>query len=105
MSLGREVYKSKWMWVLTGTVLGVGLTGGLSYRQYRAQVAQISSPGVSCENGIGAAKGHAGSAATSGPFVTSTAAATPTAWTPKINDRKLPGPAPEGMTWIPGGQF
>jgi len=30
---------------------------------------------------------------------------TPINWTPKINDRKPPGPGSEGMTWIPGGEF
>jgi formylglycine-generating enzyme required for sulfatase activity len=106
MSIVREGYKSKWMWVLTGTVAGAGLTGVLSYRQYRAQVIELSEPsGAYCENGIGVAKAHAASALTRATSAASTSAITQSAWIPKINDSKSPGPAPAGMMWIPGGQF
>ena len=70
MSIVREAYKSKWMWVLTGTVVGAGLGGALSYRQHRAPVTQSLAPdGAYCDNGIGAAKGHAATAlARAAPF-------------------------------------
>jgi formylglycine-generating enzyme required for sulfatase activity len=32
-------------------------------------------------------------------------ATAPIKWIPKINDAMPPGPAPEGMTWVPGGEF
>jgi sulfatase modifying factor 1 len=103
MSIVRNANKSKWTWVLTGTLVSVCLAGGASYRQYRARVARASGPGVSCENGIGAAQTEersrlqgASEGVPLGPK---------TAWIPSISDSKPPGPAPEGMTWIPGGQF
>ena len=106
MSLNLEGYKSKWIWVLAGTLVGVGLTGALSYRQYRAHVAQVSEPGASCENGIGSARAHARPSARKGALPPASALAVPqTAWIPKINDSKLTEPAPAGMTWIPGGLF
>ena len=58
MSIVREADKSKWTWVLTGTLLSVCLTVGVSYRQYHARLAQVSDQGVSCENGMGAAKAY-----------------------------------------------
>ena len=103
MSIVRDAYQSKWMWVLTGTVAGAGLSGALTYHQHRAPVTQSPAPGAYCDSGIGAAKAHAAVAMTG-----ATPAIQPpgqTAWTPKINDSKPPEPAPAGMTWIPGGQF
>jgi formylglycine-generating enzyme required for sulfatase activity len=106
MSIVREGYKNKWMWVLTGTVAGAGLTGALSYRQHRAQVMELSEPsGAYCDTGIGAAKAHAASALTGVAGAAPTPAGTLTAWIPKINVTKPSGPAPAGMIWIPGGQF
>jgi hypothetical protein len=29
MSILRKAYKRKWMWVLTGVVVGAGLSGGM----------------------------------------------------------------------------
>ena len=87
-----------------GTLVGVALAGGLKYRQHHAQAVEASD-GVSCENGIGAAKIWAGSAATTARPAAPNPAATQTAWNPKINIGRAPGPAPAGMTWIPGGQF
>ena len=104
MSLGLETHRRKWIWVLTGTVVSAGLSGAVIYRNNRAQVASISEYGASCENGIGAAKGHAKSAAMTATAA-STLAACQTAWIPKINEPKPPAPAPVGMVWIPGGQF
>jgi sulfatase modifying factor 1 len=59
MSLGREAYKSKTVWVLMSTVVGIGLVGGLSYRQHHPHVAEASGPSDSCEDGIGAVKAQA----------------------------------------------
>jgi formylglycine-generating enzyme required for sulfatase activity len=105
MSLGWERYKRKLVWVLAGAIMGTGMTGALRYRHNRAQVAEISDYGASCENGIGAAKGNARSAAIMTPAAPPTTSAAPTEWIPKINDSKPPQPAQTGMTWIPGGQF
>ena len=104
MSMVREAYKRKWMWVLTGTLIGAGLAGALAYRQQRAPVTQSLAPdGAYCENGIAAAKGHATMALTGA--IPSVHPIDQTAWVPKINDPKPPEPAPVGMAWIPGGQF
>jgi len=105
MSIVREAYKSRWMWVLTGTIIGVGLTGGLSYRQHRAHITEVSASNAYCENGIGAAKAHTASAFARANGAARTPAVTQTAWIPKINDTKPPESAPVGMSWIPGGQF
>jgi formylglycine-generating enzyme required for sulfatase activity len=104
MSIAREVYTRKWMWVLTGAVVGAGLSGALSYRQHRAPVTQSLAPdGVYCDSGIGVAKAHAATAlARAAPSIEPIDR---TAWIPKINDKKPPESAPVGMTWIPGGQF
>jgi sulfatase modifying factor 1 len=106
MSTIREVCKNTWMWVLTGTVVGAGLGGWLSYLQHRAQVTEVSKHGsVYCDNGIGAAKAHAGATLTGAAAAAPTPAVTQSAWIPKINDGKPPVSAPAGMIWIPGGQF
>ncbi len=104
MSIVRRAYQSKWMWILTGTVAGAGLTGALAYRHHRASVAESPAPvGAYCETGIGAARKHA---ATAPAGVTSSIQPSgQTAWTLRINDSKPPEPDPDGMTWIPGGQF
>jgi sulfatase modifying factor 1 len=102
MLLAREGYKKKWLWVLTGALIGACLSVGLNYRKHRAQPAEVAPWSASCENGIGAAKVNTALAATTAP---ATAAASQTAWTPKIKDSQSPGPAPDGMLWIPGGQF
>jgi sulfatase modifying factor 1 len=104
MSIIREAYKRRWMWVLTGVIAGAGLSGALSYRQRRVPVAQSLGPdGAYCDRGIGEAKTYA---------ATALAKATPsiepsgqTAWIPKISDGEPPESAPIGMTWIPAGQF
>ena len=104
MSIVREAYKRKWMWVLTGTVVGAGLSGAWSYRQHRAPGMQLSTPGGAyCDNGIGSAKAHAATALTRAtPSIQPIAQTT---WIPRINDSKPPESVPVGMTWIPGGQF
>ena len=105
MSIVRKAYTRAWMWVVTGTAVGAGLSGGLIYSQHRAQATEVSSLGDYCDNGIGAAKAHAASAQTPVAAAASTSAVTQSSWIPKINDTKPPGPAPAGMAWIPGGQF
>ena len=105
MSIVREADKSKWTWVLTGTLVGVCLTGGASYRHYRARFAQVSDRGVSCENDMGAAKPYARSGLKGASDSVPTLAESKTAWIPNINDSKPPRPTLEGMRWIPGGQF
>ncbi|HEX6893926.1 MAG TPA: formylglycine-generating enzyme family protein, partial [Bryobacteraceae bacterium] len=106
MSILHEAYRSKWTWVLTGTLAGICLAGGISYRHYRAQVAGVFENGASCENGIRSARARA-----KPPGLMRDArrdarvVGTQTAWSPKINDSKPPAQAPAGMTWIPGGQF
>jgi sulfatase modifying factor 1 len=104
MSIVREACKRNWMWVLTGTLLGAGLSGVLSYGYHRATVTQsLEADGDYCYSGIGAAKGHSATALTRAtPSIQQIG---PTAWNPKINDTKPPGPSPDRMTWIPGGQF
>ncbi len=104
MSIVREADKSKWTWVLAGMLVCVCLTG-LSYRQYHARFAQVSDRGISCENGMGAAKASAMSRFKEASERVPTPAGSQAAWIPNINDSKPPKPAPEGMTWIPGGQF
>jgi formylglycine-generating enzyme len=105
MSIVREADKSKWTWVLAGALLSVCLTGVVSYRQYRARLAQVSDRGASCENGMGAAKAYARSGFKEASERVPTPPGSQTGWIPKINDRKPPTPATEEMTWIPGGQF
>ena len=104
MSKIREAYKSKWVWVLTGTLASAGLGGALTYRHHQTQVTQRLTPaGAYCENGIAAAKGHTPMAAAG--TISSNQPIGQTAWIPKINERKPGEPAPVGMVWIPGGQF
>jgi formylglycine-generating enzyme len=100
----RQAFKRKWMWVVTGTVVGAGLGGALTYRQHRGPATQSVTPdGAYCDTGIGAARHRdAMSLAGAGPSTQSTGQ---TAWMPKINDSKPSESAPDGMTWIPGGQF
>jgi formylglycine-generating enzyme len=104
MSIIRGAYKNKWMWMLTGAVVGTGLTAAWSYDQRRARSAGVGEPdGAFCDTGIGAAKAHTASALARAAGAALTPALT--AWIPKINDTKPSGPAPAGMIWIPGGQF
>src|SRR5262245_15704317 len=104
MSIVREAYKCKWMWVLTGALVGAALAGALTYRQHHAPVTQSLTPdGAYCDNGIAAAKGHAPMALAG--TIPSIQPIGQTAWIPKISDPKPPESAPVGMVWIPGGQF
>jgi sulfatase modifying factor 1 len=54
---------------------------------------------------MGAAKAYASSGLKAASKRASTLTGSETAWIPSINDSKPSRPAPEGMTWIPGGQF
>jgi sulfatase modifying factor 1 len=96
-----SAHKNRRMWMLTGTLIGAALGVGVNYRQHRAQAAAVfDHTGDSCENGIGAAK-----ARTESPPNAPNTTEVPTAWAPKINHTKPPGPTPDGMIWVPGGQF
>jgi len=78
----------------------------LIHHQHRSPVAEVSLPDRAyCDNGIGAARGHGPSMLTRASAAPSTSATTETGWIPKINESRPPGPAPAGMTWIPGGEF
>jgi len=104
MSTIRQAYKSKWMWVLTGIVLGTGIVGAVSYRQNRVLVTQTLAPnGAYCDSGIGAAR--AGAATALSKAIPPTEPGGKPTWIPKLNDGKPPGSAPTGMVWIPGGEF
>src|SRR5262245_51576208 len=101
----REAYRSKWMWVITGTVVGASLGGVMSYVRHRAPaIHPLASEGEYCDSGIGAAK-----VARAGTMLAGENPSVPpidqTGWIPKINDAKAPQLAPPGMSWIPGGQF
>ena len=105
MSRFRDANRSKWMWVITGTVVGAAVGGVLSYGRHLAPSAETaaSSDGAYCDSGIGAARAARGTAP-----IGATPSVQPidqTAWVPRINDTKPPEPPPPGMTWIPGGQF
>jgi len=99
----REARKRKWVPLLIGIGMVVGLAGAAIYRKHRVQTSNASEAGVYCENGIGAAKHHAGMAneLAAGSHV----AEAQSAWVPRINDNQPPERAPDGMIWIPGGQF
>lgn len=93
--------RARWTWVLTGAALGAGLTGTWTYRHHRSSLSEGAVAGAYCDRGIGEARAGTGSAlpgAASAPMV-------PAGRIPKINDRNSPGPAPERMVWIPGGEF
>jgi formylglycine-generating enzyme required for sulfatase activity len=102
---GRTPHRIKWIWALTGILLGIASGGAWSYRQYRVALNQVSAAGAYCDRGLGAAAAHGASVMTNGGGSPVSQAATDAAWIPKINFRRPPGPAPDGMTWIPGGEF
>ena len=92
----RRAFRTKWVWVVAGIVLGAALAE-LAARHHLQRNIADGPPSVTsnCEAGIGAARAHAGTAA----------GVDAAGWTPKINDSRPPGTAPRGMVWIPGGQF
>jgi formylglycine-generating enzyme required for sulfatase activity len=101
----REGHNSRWICLIAGALAGVGFAGGLIYRQHRPPVTEASAAGGAyCDNGIESAKAHEKSRLTTAA-VASTTTTNQVGWIPKINERTLPGAAPDGMIWIPGGQF
>ncbi len=58
-------------------------------------------PAMTCDMGIAAARANRTPASNDGPMVDDVAPAQATASSPK----QPPGPAPDGMVWIPGGVF
>jgi formylglycine-generating enzyme required for sulfatase activity len=102
----REGYKSRRICLIGGAVVGVAFAGGWIYRQQRSPFTEASEPGSAfCENIIGMAKAHPASMPARAGAAPSTQITTDTGWIPRINNRQPPGPAPDGMIWIPGGQF
>jgi formylglycine-generating enzyme len=96
----RRAIRSKWIWAVTGTVLGAGLAGTWTYKQHRASVGALY-----CDTGIGSVRAHERPAIPTSAVGAPDLPAIPATWIPKINDNKPPGETPEGMTWIPGGEF
>jgi formylglycine-generating enzyme len=96
----RPTLHSKWFWAVGGTVLGTGLAGAWTYKQHHA-----TASGLYCDLGIGSARAHGKPASAVSAAEAVKLPVIPAAWTPKINDNTPPGPAPLGMTWIPGGEF
>jgi formylglycine-generating enzyme required for sulfatase activity len=87
-------------------VFGAGVTGAVGYQWRRTQATIASdTAGAHCDSGIGVANRQAGITAGESPATASVPDAAQAAWIPKINHSQPPGPAPTGMTWIPGGQF
>jgi sulfatase modifying factor 1 len=105
MSTGRTACRTVWKCALAGTLLGAGLSGMWIYRQHAASIYKASTAGLSCDYGIGSSKAHSPSALTAAMGAAGAVSTDQPEWVPKLNDRQAPGPAPEGMTWIPGGEF
>jgi sulfatase modifying factor 1 len=105
MSTGRTACRTVWRWALAGTLLGAGLGGAWIYRQRAASINEASKPSLSCDYGIGSAKAHSPSALTAAMRAAGATSTDQPDWVPKLNDRQATGPAPGGMTWIPGGEF
>jgi formylglycine-generating enzyme required for sulfatase activity len=104
MSGIRTIRKTACLWALGGTLLGTGLGGAWMYRQHHS-AAEASAAGLYCDSGIGAAKGHAPPTLANADPGGRIASATQSSWVPRINDPRPPGAAPDGMAWVPGGEF
>jgi formylglycine-generating enzyme required for sulfatase activity len=91
--------------MLSGTVLGGGAAGAWIHRQHNVSLRPSAVAGLYCDPGIGAAKPHGRAAVTSPVAAAGLVPSIQSNWIPKINDRRPPEPAPEAMTWIPGGDF
>jgi len=102
---GRSARRATRIWVATGVVLGTGLGGAWMYRQHSASIREVSAAGLYCDSGIGAVKATGRSTMTAVESPGGAAAPVPANWIPKINDARPSGSTPEGMTWIPGGEF
>ncbi|SPP66876.1 formylglycine-generating enzyme family protein [Nitrospira lenta] len=98
-------------WVRGGAALVVCVCAGLAGWWFvsggtRPSAAPASTPGMTCDMGISAAKAGGGIAAgTAQPVVTNTRMVQPANDTPGTTVQPPPGSAPEGMVWIPGGDF
>ena len=105
MSVVRRACQSKWMWVLTGTVVGIGLSGGLIYRQHRAQLRRFPRPPAPIATAASEQPRLMRHRRSRGLLAAApTPAITQTAWIPEINGSKPPGAAPAGMivdSWRP----
>lgn len=89
---------------IAGIVLASLLAVYAFHREHKLKLAkQAETVGQHCDTGISTAKSRVVAAST----VSSPASSvdSQTAWKPKLNQTKAPGPAPTGMIWIPGGQF
>src|SRR4051812_23475052 len=92
----RRALTNKWALGAIGLVVFTGSVGALRYRQ--------RGPGAEyCDYGLHAARSGAVVGTPRG--VSSTIPAAQIAWTPKIDGRIPVGAAPDGMIWIPGGEF
>ena len=105
MATVRKIFEAKWISVATGIVLGSGLAGAFIYK-HRAPGMNISEKSSAyCDSSMGTVKGRSGSAMGISRATPSVSPAVRLAWVPVINDSKPPAPSPNGMIWIPGGQF
>src|SRR5262245_62092514 len=102
---GRSTFRATWIWVAIGMVMGGGIGGAWKYRQHRASIDEGSVAGLYCDSGIGAANAYDGSTTTAVESRGGATAMVQANWIPKINNARPSRPAPEGMTWIPGGEF
>jgi len=93
--------------ILLGSVLcaGLALTAWwyLSGKPTQA-VTSTSASGMTCDMGVSAAKAARG-AATPQPVAANAQTALPVSDSPGTKVQPPPGPVPEGMVWIPGGEF
>jgi len=81
-------------------ILCLAIAGSMyAISRSRQQAAANGVPAAFCETGIGSA--HAAHTSNSNSEVDSIGILEP----PVINTESAPGPAPDGMVWIPGGEF
>ena len=83
MSSGRSTRWDAWIWVGTGIVPGAGLAGAWMYRQHSASIREVSTAGLHCDSGIGAAKAHGRSMVTASGGAPGAPPITPINWTQK----------------------
>ncbi|HSN04114.1 MAG TPA: hypothetical protein VLS44_03970, partial [Nitrospira sp.] len=95
-------------------ILGSGLFAGVAlgawwYSSGKTSPSVTPSPasGMTCDMGVSAAKAGRGSVApvTVQPVAATVQTAQPVSNSPGTKVQPPPGPAPEGMAWIPGGEF
>ena len=89
--------------VIVGLVIVGSLYGINRRRQQKAAAAKAVTDHTSCDTGIGSARhNHATNSSGATKTVESDGSITEA---PVINPAGPPGAAPEGMVWIPGGEF